>query len=293
MEKISVVIVSWNVAESLKKCLSSVFATNYPRLEVLVVDNNSSDNSVEVIRSFRRVKLIKNATNIGFPKAVNQGFRNSTGDYVLLLNPDTKIPKNFFEKAVDFCEHFPDVGVMGPKFVNADGSSQGSVFPEPSVIGTIREFWFGEKGLTSKYTPKQNWPHPVNAVSGGCMFIPRHTLQKVGLFTEEVFMYYEDLDFCRRVRNSRLKNFFNPEIEILHEHGSSAKQTSLDKYRTFLEVIIYPIRKVLNIPNNLPSVLRYRTEAGLWYNGWFKSLVMAFVAWSGQKLRKNFNIRSH
>src|SRR3989344_5214574 len=141
--KINVVIVSWNVAQSLKRCLESVFTAKYPDLEVFVIDNTSTDDSVKIAKAFPGVKVIANFNNIGFPKAINIGLRQSRGDYILLLNPDTRIPKDFFAKALDFAESHPDMAVMGPKFTDPDGTPQGSVFPNITVPSVFKENWLG------------------------------------------------------------------------------------------------------------------------------------------------------
>lgn len=266
MEKISVIIVSWNVSQSLKRCLESVFATKYPDLEVFVIDNASTDDSVKIAKTFTGVKVVANFNNIGFPKAINIGLRQSRGDYILLLNPDTRIPKDFFTKALDFAKSHQDMGVMGPKFTDPDGTHQGSVFPEPSIINTFREFWLGQKGLNNKYVPSNNGPITVNYLSGACMFFPRQLITKIGLFTEEVFMYFEDMDYCRRIRTAGLKVYFNPEISIIHQHGQSAKQSPRAN------------------PEVLPFWKGYHWDSSLWYNGPIKHYLMTIISWLGQKL---------
>lgn len=260
--KISVIVVSWNVAESLKRCLHSVFETGYPNLEVIVIDNHSSDDSIKISRSFKElgVTVLVNYANLGFPKAVNQGLERSTGDYLLILNPDARLPKDFFLNALAFYAENPDAAVMGPKLVDPDGKPQGSVFPEPSVLANIREFWFGQTGLTGKFTPEYPGPVTVNAISGACMFFPRETLKSIGKFTEEVFMYYEDLDYCRRIRNSGGKIFFNPDIVVIHEHGQSSQKS---EGRT----------------NN------YIKDSSRWYNGTFKYYLIWFVIRVSQLFR--------
>ncbi|MEK7504084.1 MAG: glycosyltransferase family 2 protein [Patescibacteria group bacterium] len=280
MQKISVIVINWNVSDSFERCIKSILETKYPDLELILIDNDS--HKKPKIPQDPRVTYIQNKSNIGFPAAVNQGLKLFVGDYVLLLNPDTKLPKDFFETAIKFIECHPQAGVMGPKF-----ESEGSVFPEPSIVNTISEYWFGHKGLTEKYTPDK--VSSVNAVSGACMFMPRKVVEKVGLFTDQVFMYYEDLDYCRRLRKLGYKVMFNPEIQIFHEHGQSAKQTSQDKYRNFLEILAYPFRKILKFPNTLLSTQRYRTEAGIWYNGWLKQLIMAFIIWSSERVNKKLS----
>lgn len=244
MDKISVIIVNWNVADSLRRCLDSVHATKYPNLEIIVIDNGSTETFDQA--------TIKNTSNLGFPKAVNQGLKVATGDYILVLNPDTRIPSDFFKKALELTHAEPSLGVMGPKF-----QDQGSVFPEPSVINAFREYWLGHKGLTQKYIPNTNTPIEVTAVSGACMFIPKKVIQKIGFLTEKVFMYYEDLDYCRRVRQAGLKVIFNPQITIVHEHGRSSAQN--------------------------PQSAKYLNASSLWYNGPIKYYLITFIIWSSQK----------
>jgi len=268
MAKITVVIVSWNVAGSLQACLASVAATRYPDTEIIVVDNASTDNSAKVARSAPGVTYIQNTSNLGFPKAVNIGLRQSRGDYILILNPDTRLPRNFFTSALDFFARHPDAWLMGPRLANPDGTPQGSVFPEPSILAAFREFWLGHQGLTQKFIPATHNLQPtiVNAVSGSCLFFPRSTLDRVGLFTEQVFMYYEDLDFCRRIRSRGGKIYFLPGLTVMHEHGRSARQS--DSARTWRG---------------------HLWASSLWYNGPFKHYLMWLITRSGQKFRSVFH----
>lgn len=256
---ISVIIVSWNVADSIKLNLNSVFTAKYPNLEVLVTDNASSDNSVSVIKSFPSVKLFKNFRNLGYSKAVKNTLSQASGEYLVMLNPDARIPRNFFTHMLEFAAAHCDMGVVGPKLIHPDGSSQGSVFPEPSIINYIREFWFGQTGLTEKYTPDVSSPIAVNAVQGACMFIPRRIYQKIGPMSDSTFMYYEDLDYCRRIRRAGLQVYFDPTISVVHEHGSSAVQN--------------------------PAVARYLQDSSLWYNGWFKYHLLNFIIRTGRFFR--------
>ncbi|MBI2008643.1 glycosyltransferase family 2 protein [Candidatus Amesbacteria bacterium] len=252
---ISVIIVSWNVARSLKRCLESVFATLYPDLEVFVIDNASTDDSVKVAKSFSKVNVRANFNNIGFPQAVNIGLRQSRGDYILLLNPDTRLPKDFFVKALEFAQSHSNMGVMGPKFTNPDGTPQGSVFPEPSILNTINQ-----KGQSLKECPETDKPITVNAISGACMWLSKSTVVKIGEFTKKVFMYYEDLDYCRRIRTAGLKVYFNPDITIVHEHGRSSTQS--------------------------PDAQKYLWQSSIWYNGPLKHYLIWLISWSGQKFQK-------
>lgn len=249
---ISVITVNWNVADSLERCIKSIKDTKYANLELIIIDNNS-----EVKPKF---VSIQNSTNIGLPRAWNQGLKRASGDYILILNPDTRLPKDFFIKAIAYLKSHPEAGVLGPKFVDPDGTPQGSVFPEPSIISAIREYWLGQKGLTQKYTPTNYQPITVNSVSGACMFLPKSAIAKVGKFTEKVFMYYEDLDYCRRLRRAGLKIIFHPGITIIHEHGQSSVKN--------------------------PLTFKYHQQASLWYNGPLKHYLLWFIIWSSQKFQK-------
>ena len=256
MEKVSVITVNWNVAESLARCLNSIRTTKYPNLEVIVIDNASSTPIHP-----KGVIFIQNQTNIGLPRAWNQGLEQATGDYILILNPDTRLSADFFTKSIAYLKSHPGVGVLGPKFLDPDGTPQGSVFPEPSIIAAIREYWLGQKGLTQKHTPLSSQPTTVSSISGACMFLPKSTVVQVGKFTEKVFMYYEDLDYCRRLRRAGLKIIFHPGITIVHEHGQSAAKSG-------------------------GSAQKYLRDASLWYNGPIKHYLLWFITWTGQKILK-------
>lgn len=267
----SVIIVNWNVADSLKACLDSILATKFTDLEIIVVDNASSDQSISQLKShFPKITLIANATNRGFPAAVNQGLQITKGDYLVILNPDTQVPKDFFAKCLDFFSLYPTAALMGPKFLD-----EGSVYNEPNIQNTIKTYWLRQ--LLPKYTPDTPTPINVNAISGACMVMPRKTLSQVGPFTEEVFMYFEDLDYCRRLRKLKLPIFFNPHLQILHSHGQSARQTPQNVYKYFWETLIYPVRQFFGLKNHLPTTARYFNESAIWYSGWPKQLLITLI----------------
>lgn len=258
MPKVSVICINWNVAELFENCVKSVLDTKYPDLELILIDNDS--HKKPKIPQDPKVTYIQNKSNIGFPAAVNQGLKLFVGDYVLILNPDTEIPKDFFVKAIGCLESDSKIGVVGPKFFDPDGHAQGSVYHESSIIRTIQEFWFGKKGLTEKYTPETNKPVEVDVVMGACMFMSRKIVEKVGLFTDKVFIFYEDFDYCRRIRKLGYKVIFDPNITIKHAHGQSTKQNPL--------------------ANELLMI------ASKWYNGNLKHSIIWFIMWTSQKISK-------
>lgn len=258
MEKVSVIIVNWNVTELFLHCIESVFDTKYPNLELILIDNGSKTKPK--IPNDPRITFIQNGSGIGLPQAWNQALKIITGNYVLILNPDTRLPKDFFEKSIALLKSDPLIGIMGPKFTDHDGTPQGSVSHEISILNAIREFWLGQKGSFEKYIPDENYPLEVDTVSGACMFMPRSVIEKIGLFTEKVFMYYEEKDYCRRVRRAGLKVVFDPNITIVHEHGQSSVQN--------------------------PKVKEYIVQASKWYNGLPKYYILWFIMWTSQKVEK-------
>lgn len=224
--ELSIIIVSYNTKTELNACLTSVFQ-NIKQLnfEIIVIDNNSSDSSASMItRNFPDVILINNADNYGFAKAVNQGLKFAKGNYYLLLNPDTKVVNNAIEKLVDFAKNQQNLGAVGAKLLNPDGSIQPSCYNLPSVNNAILEYWFGKKGAYEKYVPKLQEPVKVEAVVGAVMLISRTAIEKIGPLDERYFMYFEDLEWCRNAGKMGFKIFWNPQSEVVHVHGASASQ---------------------------------------------------------------------
>jgi len=234
--ELSIIIVSYNTTQELEACLRSVFeSVGKFNFEVIVVDNKSLDNSVSMtIKNFPEVILIENKENYGFAKAVNQGLKIAKGNYFLLLNPDTKVVNNAIEKLVDFAKKQQNLGAVGSKLLNPDGSPQASCYNLPSVKNAVLEYWFGKKGSYEKYLPNLQEPVKVEAVVGAVMLIPRSSIEKIGFFDEKYFMYFEDLDWCRRAKSKGLKIFWYPHVNFIHEHGSSAKKSG-QKAHEFLK----------------------------------------------------------
>ena len=271
---LSIIIVNWNTAKLLRDCLDSLKLDPPIRrmkleIEVIVVDNGSTDGSIDEMQSFKtsekqniNLKIIKNKGNLGFSKAVNQGIKESTGEVVLLLNSDTIVKKGALKELLDFEEKVGSV-VVGARMLNPDGTVQGSCFYFPTVKRAILEYWLKKKNYFSKYSPAGLDSVEVEAVSGGAMLISRVLIDKIGMLDERYFMYFEDLDFCRRVRKAGYKIYYLPTAEIIHEHGASGK-TLVDPADQWKRLI--PSSKI--------------------YHGWLKHYLISFILWSGQKCLK-------
>lgn len=232
--KVSIVIVSWNVCEELIGCLRSIMQ-HPPRVpyEMLVVDNHSTDHTADRIRrEFPQVRLFVNQKNLGFAAANNIGIREAVGEYVLFLNPDTLVLENSLDPLLAFSEDCPGIGICAPKLLNADGSLQESVRAFPTFRAALYRYTFFQyfglfRSHYHKWMARQfdySQPQEVDQVMGAAMLIPKRVLDKVGVFDESFFMYYEEVDLCFRIRNCGWKVFFFPGSEMVHLGGSSSDQ---------------------------------------------------------------------
>jgi GT2 family glycosyltransferase len=232
---LSIIIVNYNTEKLLKNCLESISESKQQtvnskrQFEIIVVDNGSTDNSVEFVKKFKvqnlkfKIHLIENNKNLGFAKAVNQGIKKSGGDYILLLNTDTEIKPGSIDQLIKYCRQNKKTGIVAPRLINLDGSIQPSVYNLPTVFNALKQFWLGKKNAFGKYAPTTRKPVEVEAVVAAVWLMPRKTIQKVGLFNEDYFMYFEDLDYCRRVKKSGLRTIYYPKAEVVHLHGASGK----------------------------------------------------------------------
>ncbi|MBN1155838.1 glycosyltransferase [candidate division KSB1 bacterium] len=239
MIQLSIIIVNYNVKELLEQSLVSIRkAAKGISTEIFVVDNASTDGSVELIRtSFPEVHLIANRNNVGFAAANNQAMKEAKGNYLLLLNPDTVVQEDTFSVILRFMEGKSDCGMVGCKILNPDGTLQLACrrsFPTPwvgltRIVGLSRLFprsrLFGKYNLTY-LDPDQTYE--VEAISGSFMFVRREVLEDVGYLDEAFFMYGEDLDWCYRIREAGWKIFYLPETKIIHFKGESSKRADID-----------------------------------------------------------------
>lgn len=227
---LSIVIVNWNTRDLLRDCLNSVSdAIEALSVEVLVVDNASKDNSCTMVREeFPNVRLIESESNLGFAGGNNLALARATGRYVLLLNTDTLVHGNVLAEAVAWLDRHPDVGVLGPRVLNTDGSIQASCSAFPS----LRHLAMQTLGLTklAKWDSYRmtGWDRSserrVEVISGAAMFVRRAAMEEVGLLDENFFFYGEETDWCRRYAKAGWALVFAPIPEITHfGNGSAAK----------------------------------------------------------------------
>ena len=241
--KLSVIIVNYKVKHYLEQCLRSVAeASRGIAVEVIVVDNASGDGSVEYLRErFPDVTIIASEENLGFARANNLAIRNSHGQYVLLLNPDTIVAEDTFRDFIGFMDSTPDAGGCGAYMLHTDGS-----FAPESRRGLPTPFvaFCKMSGLASLF-PKsrtfgryymrylnENEVNRIEIMSGAFMFLRRDALDKAGLLDEDFFMYGEDIDLSYRILKAGYNNYFLPS-RILHYKGESTVKSSYRYVHTF------------------------------------------------------------
>lgn len=243
---VSIVIVNYNSAALLRDCLKSVLASHTRfRYEVLVVDNASQENLGPVVDEFRdRVRFQFNPTNLGFGRGVNAALRTATGRYILVLNPDTELETSTIENAVAAADARPDVGILGCKILNTDGSFQLACrrsipLPQDALFrfaGLSRLFPQSRRLARYNLTfSGENEGAEVEAISGSFMLLRRAALDQCGLFDESFFLFGEDLDLCLRVRQAGWKVLYDPGACIVHHRAGSSRtrtfRTTVDFYR--------------------------------------------------------------
>ncbi|MBL7774898.1 MAG: glycosyltransferase [Saprospiraceae bacterium] len=252
--RLSVIIVNYNVRAFLEQALGSVRrAMQGIYGEVWVVDNNSVDDSVQMVREkFPEVRLIANTGNPGFAVANNQAIRQSGGEFVLLLNPDTLVEEDTFHKCLAFMDAHPEAGALGVRLLDGSGkylpeSKRGFPAPWVAFCKTVGlSALFPKSRLFNGYYLghlDERATNPVDVLAGCFMFIRRAALDRAGLLDEAFFMYGEDIDLSYRIQQAGFQNYYFPETQIIHYKGESTKKGSLNYVRTFYQAMIIFTRK--------------------------------------------------
>lgn len=223
--KVAVVILNYNNPHDTIECVNSLMRNSYENFEVILIDNGSTDNSVEMLKTlkYRNLTFIRNEKNLGFAGGCNIGIRHalrSGADYVLLLNNDTVVREDFLDSLMEQALKHPDAGVIGPKIYFYDESNK---------------IWFAGGYIDWKYdgahvgygkpdAGEYNAEKPVEFVTGCAMLVKREVLERVGLLDSSLFLYQEDVDFCIRVRKAGYKCIYIPYPHVWHKGGATTKE---------------------------------------------------------------------
>ena len=227
--RFSVIVVNYHSWPLTLACVASLRATGREDAEVLVVDNDT-EGVPELLPP--DVHLVRSGENLGLTKAWNRAIPETTGDLVVLLNPDAVVEGDFFERVEAFFEAEPRAGVAGPRILDAEGELQLSARKEISLLSGL----LGRTSLLTRLFPKSplvraqfpalgdpSRPTEVDWVSGACMVVRRETLRGISPLDERFFLYFEDADLCRRARGAGWQVFYLPDVEVLHQTGGSSR----------------------------------------------------------------------
>ena len=269
--KLSVIIVNYNVKYYLDQCISSVLrafeemkkasssdsSVNEDVAEIIVVDNHSADGSVDYLEQrypqklYPMVRFVRSAHNLGFARANNIAIRQSRGEYVLLLNPDTIVGEDALKASVDFMDAHEDAGAVGVRMLGAQGrrameSRRGLPTPMVSffkMLGFCNR-WPHHRLFGKYYMGYLPWDEPcqIEVVSGAYCMLRRKALDEVGLLDEDFFMYGEDIDLSYRVLKGGYHNYYLP-VDILHYKGESTQKSSFRYVHVFYEAMLIFFRK--------------------------------------------------
>lgn len=239
---LSIIIISFNTKQLTTNCIKSIvesFKKSTLKYEILVVDNNSSDGSGQLIRKlFPKVKLILNHQNVGYGKANNQGIKSAAGEVVLLLNSDTLVIDAGIERLFRFLLTQDNNTIVGGKLFNLDKTPQDSCGPAytlPVIFEAL--FLKGDYRHTTRYSP--NVIKEVDWVMGACMMAHKSMFGRVGLFDEAIFMYMDEIDFLYRAKKRGFRIVFFPDAHFTHLGSGSSKGREVPILNVFKGFIYY------------------------------------------------------
>jgi len=263
---LDIIIVNWNTADTTKKCVDSIIKyVNNISYQITVVDNASTDNSIQLLEKIdnRRLKIIKNQFNFGYAKACNIGASQAKAKYLLFLNSDILFIDNSLKLLIDYYNTTKKIGAIGPKYLNPDLTPQASVFPKQTIINAFKQYFLNQPFTFSKYTPDSNSIQKVWSISGGCILIKNSIFKKIGKWNQDYFMYYEDLDICRRLIKNGFNIIYYPLAKVIHYHGLSGKKVA---------------------PNN--NQWKRLIPSSIKYHGFVKHVLLTSILYLGQKWQK-------
>lgn len=249
---ITVIIPTYNSEEHIQKCLLSLKRSRITDMNIIVIDNNSKDQTVDRILKLKDIKLIKNKKNLGFARAVNMGIKKAKRKTdILLLNPDTILSGDSLIK-LQKCFKTNKAGIVGGKIYGQKKILQRNFVRKPSLLTVIFDYTNLRKLVPGDYFHKHHYyldkEYPredlvVDVVSGAYMLISRKVIDTIGLFDENFFMYLEDIDFCIRSRKAGFNTYFCPHSVIFHEGGASSKNADKINHKAWSGSRKYFIKK--------------------------------------------------
>ncbi|MEC7935816.1 MAG: glycosyltransferase [Candidatus Neomarinimicrobiota bacterium] len=280
---VSLLIVSYNVRQYIAHAIDAIIKSDLDDFEIIIIDNNSFDNTASYLKEryshLRQIKIVQNQENIGFGKAINQAASLAKGQYYLILNPDTIIQEETISTLKEYLDSNPEVGMVGPKILNADGTLQLACkrsFPTlgvalPKLLGFSRIFpkskWAGKYNLT--YLDEDEISS-VDAISGSCMFIRSFLFHELKGFDERFFMFGEDLDLCSRIWKNNYEIHYVPTTQIVHYQGESVKSAPFDSINAFYNAMILFVDKHFSFGTGW--LMKFAIRCGIYIRKFFSMI---------------------
>lgn len=275
---LSIIIVSWNVKDKLKDNLRALYASQHVDFEVFVVDNNSEDGSIEMVKKeYPQVKLIANQENLGFARANNQAIKQASGKYILLLNPDMRVFDDTLSNMISWMNRYEKAWVAGCRLIDENSKIIKHVRRFPAFfdqLAIILKIPHVIPGILNSYL-RNDFDYkksaPVDSIRGGFFMIKREALKSVGLLDEKYFLWFEEVDYCRRVKKVGGEVWYTDAAECIDLVGQSFKQVDTGvKQKYFRDSMLVYFKK-----------WRPGYEYWLLKSAWPIGL---FIAWLAKKL---------
>lgn len=261
--RLSILISNYKTANLTKKLLESIYSENsgFDRTkdEVLVLDDASGDDLKPLAKEYPDARFLQNETNKGFVASYNRLMEYARGEFLLMLNSDIEVRPKALSTLVETSNKFENNAVLSGKLLFPDGRLQDSCFKLPTVLGAFKEYFLKIKGSYFMFRPKGDKPTRVEGTVMAVYFIPRKVLNKIGFLNRQLFMYFEDIDYCRRAKKQKIPIYYVPAAEFIHYHGQASKKAGLDVSNERL------------------------IKAAKRYHGAFQYALVTAVLWAGQK----------
>ena len=294
---VSIIVINYNGYRFLKGCLYSICTQTYKHIEVIFVDNASKDDSVKFVKNnYSSTHIISNKSNFGYAKGSNIGVENCKGEYVMILNNDTVLNPDTVRVLLDAFKSIPDLGVVQPQI---------RLMNNPQKLDACGSFWT-DTGFNYHYgiykdasNPKYNIPFPVYSVKGVCMLIPHELVDKIGLFDENFWCYFEETDFCHRVWLAGYQCWYYPKTYIYHHLGGTSlkEANAIVQYHSFKNrlcsylknlsakemIKIMPVYLVFNFVQALYNLFLLKPD-------WF-IIISRSIIWNMRNIRYTINKR--
>lgn len=260
---ITVVIVTYNSEHTIEKCIASALARKADApVEIIIVDNASQDKTRAIVKEkFPGTTLIANKKNKGFASACNQAIKEAKGEFILLLNPDAVLQENCMNILYDFMGKNPKCAAAGPSLWNSNGTFQSSAYNFPGFswvlfhLLRLSEWLPGKSPLRGMIEPSskaaQQSPSSVHWVTGACMLLRHEALNDAGMFDENFFLFFEEIDWCKRAHEKGWQLFYVPKARAAHEIGGSSKSARTLSISSRYKSMSYYFKKHYGMPGYL------------------------------------------